>query len=834
MFTKDLTYAARSLAKSPLFLTTAVITIGLGIGASTAIFSVTNAVLLRPLPYKDPEQLVIACGDMRKRNVKDFPFSNAEYFDLRDASKSTFEDFAGVLTGRGPVLRDDGTPEQVRFGVITTNFFRLMGAKIQIGRDFDDKDGQPQPAQPGAQLGQQAPANAPGVARLPTMAVLSYEYWQRRYGGSTAIIGKPINAGPGGPSPQVVGVLAPRFELLFPPDANIERLPDIWIANRLAYDAAQRNNVSLRIIGRLKPGTTLESAQSQADAFSLSQQRIDRILKTADWHVRLVPMRQHLVADVKPAILALVGAVVFLLLISCSNVANLLLVRASLRERELAVRTALGGSRWRLIRQMLSESLIISALGTLVGLALASFGIHELLVIAPANLPRLDGIGIDPAVVVFTALAGLAAAAIFGVTPALKASRPDVMHVLRSSGRTAGLGGGKLLRNSVVVAEVALSFVLLIGSGLMFRSFLELQRIDPGFDAHHLLTFQLIGGRAGRSPEQRAAFQREIQQGLSSIGGVESVAAASPFPLAGGFSPIRWGLEPALADPSKFQAADLQIVLPGYFEAMRVRLLEGRTFTQDDSVPGRKVLIIDSLLAAKAFPHQSAVGKRILQRAITPEAEWSEIIGVVDHQRESSLAAVGREQIYMADGFFGHGAAAFWAIRTPGDPAKYGDAVRAAISRIDPQLIVSELQPMDKLVDLAQAGTRFSLLLIGVFAVIAVLLAGVGLYGVLATVVRQRTPEIGVRMALGAAPSSVFGLMIGQGLRLSAAGIGIGLIAAAALTRVMISMLVGVKPTDPLTYAAMVAIFFLIAAIASWIPARRAATLDPTRALRDE
>jgi putative ABC transport system permease protein len=811
-------------------MTAAVLTIALGIGASTAIFSVTNAVLLRPLPYKDPERLIIACGDMRKRNVKDFPFSSEEYIDLRGAAKDTFEDFAGVLTTRGPVLREDGTAEQVRFGIATTNFFQLMGAGIQMGRDFEDSDGLAQPA-PG-----NAPpaANGPPAPRLPIIVILSYEYWQRRFGGSPGILGHAIKIAGGGPEPQVVGVLRPGFELLFPPDASLEHVPDIWIANRLRYDATQRNNVSLRIIGRLKPGVTLEQAQLQADAFSLQQQRLDRILTTADWHARLVPMQQHLTAEVRPAILALMGAVIFLLLIACSNVANLLLVRASLRERELAIRTALGGSRWCLVRQMLAEALLLSALGTILGLGLAWVGIHELLVIAPANLPRLDAIKIDPMVVTFTALAGLAAAAIFGVAPALRASRPDVMHVLRASGRTAGLGGGRLLRNAVVIAEVALSFVLLIGSGLMFRSFLELQRIDPGFDSHHLLTFLLIGGRGGNTPEQRAAFQHEAHQALSSLGGVEGVTAAGPFPLAGGFSPIRWGLEPALADPSKFQATDWQIVLPGYFETMRSRLIEGRTFTEADNTPDRKLVMIDQALAAKAFPHQSAVGKRILTRIITQEPEWVEVIGVIGHQRESGLASPGREQIYFADGFFGHGATAYWAMRTAGDPAKYGAAVRAAIAKIDRQLVIADLQPMDVLVDKAQAGTRFSLLLIGVFAVIAALLAGVGLYGVLATVVRQRTAEIGVRMALGAAPSNVFRLMIGHGLRLSAAGIGLGLIAAFGLTRVMISMLVGVKPTDPITYAAMVAIFFGIAASASWIPARRAAALDPTRALREE
>jgi len=831
MFTKDLSYALRSLGKNPLFVVTAVVTIGLGIGASTAIFSVMNAVLLRPLPYKDPERLVIACGDMRKRNVQDFPFSNEEYVDLRNFAKSSFEDFGAVLTARGPILRSDGTAEQVRFGIVTTNFFHLMGTGIQLGRDFQDSDGLPQPPQPANAANAAA---APAQPRLPAIAILSYEYWRRRYGSNPAILGQSLEFAGGGPAPQIVGVLSPGFELLFPPEAAIERLPDIWIANRLTYNGANRNNVSLRLIGRLKPGVTLDRAQSEADAFSSNQQELYKILRTADWHVRLVPMRQHLVAAVQPAIFALMGAVIFLLLIACSNVGNLLLVRASLRERELAVRTALGGTRWRLIQQMLLEACVLAAGGTLLGLVLAWIGIHELLAIAPANLPRLDSIAVDPAVVAFTALAGLAAAAIFGITPALKASRPDIMHVLRSSGRTAGLSGGRLLRNSVVIAEVALSFVLLIGSGLMFRSFLELQRIQPGFDSHHLLTFLLLGGRAGTSADQRAAFQRDLKQGLAAIGGVQDVTAAFPIPLAGGFNPIRWGLEPALADPSKFQAADLQIVLPGYFEAMRVRLIDGRTFTEADNAPNRKVVIIDDLLAAKAFPNQSAVGKRILERANSPEAEWAEVIGVVGHQREESLATLGREQIYFADGFFGHGAAAFWAIRTAGDPASYAAAVRAAISKINPQSIVADLEPMDKLMEQAQAGTRFSLLLIGVFAVIAALLAGVGLYGVLATVVRQRTAEIGVRMALGAAPVNVFRLMIGHGLSLSVAGIGLGLIAAFGLTRVMISMLVGVKPTDPITFLAIVVLFLLIAALASWLPARRAAALDPTIALREE
>ena len=380
-----------------------------------------------------------------------------------------------------------------------------------------------------------------------------------------------------------------------------------------------------------------------------------------------------------------------------------------------------------------------------------------------------------------------------------------------------------------MVAEVALSFVLLIGSGLMIRSFIALQHIEPGYNPHQLLTFLLLGGQATQGSQER-----EILIALQNVPGVQSATAATPFPLTGGYGPIRWGLEPALSDPSKFQAADIQVVLPGYFATMRTPIVAGRTFTDADNAPERKVVVIDQMLAAKAFPRESAIGKRILVRVQTPEPEWVEVIGVVPHQRNTSLADPGREQVYFTDGFVGHGAVARWAIRTAGDPAQYAGAVRAAIKKLGPHLMLTEMQPMDVLMDQARASTRFSLLLIGVFAVVAALLAGVGLYGVLSTVVRQRTAEIGVRMALGAAPASIFQLVVGRGLGLSAVGIALGLAAALQLTQVMTSMLVGVKPADPLTFAAIVVLFLVISAVASWLPARRAAALDPTAALRQE
>ncbi len=432
MFIRDLIYALRTLRKSPIFAATAILTIALGIGATTAIFSVANAVLLRPLPYKNPDRLVFALSDMRKRNVKDFPFSNADFLDLRNGSKNVFQDVAAVQTFRNVVPREDGSPELVRGAAISTNFFGMMGAATVLGRGFIDADGVPQTAPaPGG-----AAAAAPAV---PAVLVISYDFWQRRFGGKPDVLGRSLPAGgPGGT--QIVGVLAPGFELLFPPDTNTERLPDIWFALRIPYDNINRNQVQHRVIARLKDGVTLEQAQSAVDRIAAETRKNFLISGTAGYAIRLEPMHAHVVEEVRPALLALMGAVVFLLLIACANVANLLLVRASLRERELAVRTAMGGSRWALIRQTLAEAAVLACAGAGLGLALAFAGISELRALAPPSLPRLDTIAIDPVVIAFTAAAALVAAGLFGIVPALRASRPDVAIVLRGSSRTTGSG----------------------------------------------------------------------------------------------------------------------------------------------------------------------------------------------------------------------------------------------------------------------------------------------------------------------------------------------------------------------------------------------------------
>ncbi len=827
----DISYAFRTLRKSPIFTITVIATIALAIGASTAIFSVTNGVLLRKLPYRDPERLVLACSDLQKRNVKDFPLSNVDFLDLRNGANNSFEDFAAINTGRVTLPGLDGTPERVRVAGVSTNFFRMMGATIVSGRDFQDSDGAPQAVQTPAPAGNAPAANA--APPLPAIAILSNEYFQKRFGGDQSVIGKPLPVSATfGQAPIIVGVLAPGFELLFPPQANIEQFPSVWLAARIPYDAANRNNVQWRAIGRLRPGASIVAAQAEAETVAQKIRDENTIARTAGQYFRLVPMKQHLVDEVKPTILALMGAVIFLLLIACANVANLMLVRASSRERELAVRAALGAGWWQLVRQTLAEAIVIAAVGTVIGVGLAYLGIRQLLWIAPANLPRLNAISIDPQVLAFSILAGLLSAVLFGVVPALRTAKPNLMDTLRAAGRSGALGAAGL-RNAVVVVEVALAFVLLIGSGLMFRTFVNIQRVNMGFDPRGLLTFQLLGN-VGNTPEAAANYKRQLKEQLGAIPGVKSVTASFPLPLAGGFSPVRWGGAEAQNDPSKFQAADLQVVVPGYFEAMGTKLLAGRTFTQDDSAPDRNLIIVDQALAAKAFPNESAVGKRILYRVRTPEAQWGEIIGVVAHQRNTSLVEPGREQLYVTDGYLNHRAANWWALRTDGDPTALAGTVREVVRKAGGETFINQLQAMDSLVVQAQAQTRFSLLLIGVFSTIAALLAGVGLYGVLATSVRQRTAEIGVRMALGAAPARIFRLMVGKGLWLSVIGIAIGLLAAFGLTRVLASMLVEVKPTDPVTFLSVAILFLLIAFMASWLPALRAARLDPTTALRNE
>jgi len=828
MTSSDLRVALRSLRKSPGFAATAIGTIALGIGATTAIFSVVNAVLLRPLPYADAGRLVLVQSDLLARNVMDFPLPPGDLPDLREQG-TLFQEIAAVsVSGRAPLAGDGSEPEQISVTAATPNLFSLLGARTVLGRGFVEADGAPLPPPPNLPAGV-APGPPP-----PGTAVLSYAFWQRRYGGDPGVIGRVIRLGGG--SSEIIGVLAPDAELLLPPNLNVERRPDVIQALRIDLATASRINVFLRFIGRLKPGVTVPQAQAQVDRLVADLRQRFPIKETAGLRWRVEPMHQYLVAGVRPGILTLMGAVAFVLLIACANVANLLLVRAGQRERELVVRAAMGAGRGDLIRQMLVESLLLGGGGAVIGVGLAVAGLEVLRVMAPATLPRMDQVGIDATVLAFTALAALAAAVIFGLVPALRASRPDAGAALRSSSRTAGLAGGRRLRSAVVVAEVALSFVLLVGSGLMIRSFIALQRVDPGYDPEGVLTFQVqaAGPLRLQQPEQRAAFARQLKERLESLPGVEAVTAVGPLPLDGTVANSRWGTEAAAADPSLFQQANIHIVLPGYFETFRTRLIEGRTFTDADNDPARTGVVVDRILAQKAFPGRSAVGQRLFVRSRGNEAEWLDIIGVVDHQRHASLSVEGPEAIFVTDGFFQFGGANRWVIRTAGDPTALGSQVRAAVAEVAPGVPVAQLQPMTALIQQAMAPTRFALTLIGIFAGIAAALAAVGLYGVLSTAVRQRTAEIGIRMTFGASRKAIVQMIVGHGLRLSAVGIGLGLMGAFGLTRVMQSLLVGVAPTDPATFAAIAVFFLAIAVLACWLPAVRAGGLDPNVVLREE
>ena len=826
---KDVLFAFRSLKRQPAFAITAVLTIALGIGATSAIFSVVNAVLLRPLPYNDATRLGTIWSDLRNRNVVDFPLPPGDFFDLR--KDTTLFDGFGAITSFRPTVGGDGQgeAEQVSGGAVTPNFFRLLGHRIQHGRDFNEDDATPNPAPP---QGDAVPA--PGVQPpppLPNIAIISHEFFQRRFGGNASIVGQSIPFGANGRA-DIVGVLTPGFELLFPPGTGVDPRPDILVAARVDYEAGSRNNVSLRVIGKLKPGVSFEQAQSELDRLSADLRSRFPIKQTSNMNLRIEPMHDDLVADVRTQLVALMGAVVFVLLIACANVANLLLVRASARERELAVRAAIGGNRWRIVRQLIAESVVLAAIGGAAGLLLAQFGIDALIQLAPEGLPRATAVSLDGTVLAFTAIASFAAALIFGVLPAWKASRPDVMDVLRSSRGAVG-SGSRWLRDGAVIAEVALAFVLLVGSGLMIRTFIALQNVNPGFDPNNTFTFLIQNNRA-QGVEGRQAFQRDMLERLKAVPGVIDATSAGPIPLDGGNSLARFGPLEASTDPAKFQQAIAYFVQPNFFSFAKTPIVAGRGFTDADNRPEARVVVIDELIAAQLFPNGNAIGQRMLARVTTPEPVQFEVIGVARHQRHTTMMNDGEEGMYFPDGYSGFGAAFRWAVRTSGDPDAIVNAVRSALAEQDRRLLLTEPRTWKSYVDEQLAPTRFALILIGVFAAVAAILAMIGLYGVLATTVRQRTTEIGVRMAFGATRGSIVSLIIGQGLRLSAGGIVLGVIAAIALTRVMASLLVGVSATDPITFASMAVLFAAIATFAAWIPAQRAAGLNPNVALRDE
>ncbi len=817
---KDARYALRSLLKTPGFTVVAVLTIALGIGANTAIFSVVRAVLLAPLPYQDADELVAVYGVLSARDVDDFPFSPGDYAALRDQSE-LFEDVAAA-SSFSVSLTGEGEPVQVMAGFVTYNLFDVLGVSPLVGRGFVAEDDLPNP--PGAAPG--------GPGALPSVVILDHGLWQRRFGGDPAVIGRTMELG-GVPS-EVIGVMPPGFELLMPPGATLARDIEVWTTARIDYATAPANNVFLRPVARIRDGASIEQAQAEADRIVTGLAATNEVMASAGYGFRLAPLAGDVTESVRPILLALFGAVGFVLLIACANVSNLLLVRASGRGREFAVRAAMGGSRGRLVSQMLLESGMLAGLGAVFGVMLAALGMKALLALVPAELPRVENVGIDGYVLMFTLAAAAGAALVFGLAPAVQASKVNLADSLKDRGQSAAGSGTKMLRNVVVIGEVALSTVLLIGAGLMVRSFVELTRVEPGYDPAGAMVFSTALPFA-RYPQQedREQVMTRLEEEIGAIPGVTAVTASVRIPLTGQGMNGRYGLEDALTDPSAFRQAAYEVVRANYFEAMGTPLLEGRTFTAADHADSTAVVVVGQNLARSLWPNESAVGKRFLVRVISPEPEWVEVIGVVAHQRSETLAADGMVQVYFTDRFFGTFATS-WVVRAGLDPAGLAPAIRTAVGAVDPNLPVADLREFSTVVDEAMGPTRFALTLIGLFGVLALVLASVGLYGVLSYVVRQRSGEIGVRMAFGAQAESILGLVIRQGMGLAGLGLLLGLFAAYPLSSLMETMVVGVAPTDPVTFVSISGVFAAVAALACYLPARRATRVDPVRALREE
>ena len=817
---QDIRFAFRTLGRQPGFAAIAILTIGLAIGANTAIYSVVRAVLLRDLPYENPSELVVVWANLTARSRPKFPISPPDLLDLREQT-TTFQGFAGITTFQQTLTGGDGPPELVDGAGVTADFFDLLGVKPIVGRTFrpDEDD----PFGPDVN-----PQNAP-----PQVAVISHSLWQRRFGAREDIVGQTlfIQNNPA----EIIGVLPPGFEIHYGAGSGLSRSADVWGTPRInVANWPARRNVIWRVIGRMKPGVSVEAAR--ADISRLSQRLVeqDELRQAAGYQLDVVPMIEDLTADVQPIVWPLFGAVAVVLLIACANVSNLFLARASAREREFAVRTALGAARSRIVRQLLVESGAIALAGAALGLFLAFGGIRLLIALRPENLPRLDTVGIDASVLAFTLVAAIVSAFLFGLVPALQASRPGFSQVLKDRGRSAVNRGQKLFRSSLVIVQVALSVVLLIGAGLMVRSFVAMQNVSLGYRPEGLLTFRLSLPNNAYPDPAKLVFFREFEEKLRAIPGVTQVSAAFPIPLLGIESSGRYGPPEALSDGSLYGQADFRITQPGYFETMGTQLVEGRVFEESDFRDSTEVVVVDRKLARLLWPDKTAVGERMLIRLNTLDPVFVQVVGVVEHQRSDGIGAEGTEAIFVTNRYAGTNGDLYWTVRTTLDPTGLIPQVRAALGGMDANLPLADVRSMEERVGTAMSSVRFALVLIGVFGAIALFLAAVGIYGVLSFTVRQRTGEIGVRMALGANAGMILGMVVRQGMTLTTIGIVAGLVAGFWTTRLLGSLLVGVSASDPVTFAAMATLLMFAALGASYLPARRATLVDPATALREE
>jgi putative ABC transport system permease protein len=815
-FWQDLRYAGRMLCKSPGFTAVAVLTLGLGIGANAAIFSVVNGVLLHRMPYGDADRLNIIWNDYGSQGQSLPAVSPPDFQDYKQRSRLMEFAAAGGTPGGTLLFRNpDGSnrPEQFDMAAVTTDFFPLFGIRPILGRNFSAEE---------------------GAVNGPKVVILSYLLWQRSFHSDPGLVGRAIQLN--GESFTVVGILPREFRLLLPAEAFKLRDSELWVPQQLNYSAYPRNLTFLTVFARRKPGVTLAQAQAEMDGIAEQLRNENEVHKESGLRIRVVPLQFDVVKNVRSTLVTLLGAVAFVLLIACGNVANLLLARATGREREMAIRAALGASRSRLIGQIAIESVLLAILGGAAGLLLASWGLDLLLALHPAGLPRLNEIHIDRAVLGFSLGLSLLTALLFGLVPAIQETHLNLSDTLKESGRSTGTARSQGVRRMLVVTEFSLSLVLLIGAGLLIRSFIALQRVQPGFDSGNVITFRLTLPEA-RYPknEDINRFRLDLERKLTALPGVRSVGATEQLPLTGSGPMMPYAYDEQTSQKWESLSADFRAISPGYFPSIGARLLSGRLFNEADDAHHPRVLIVDQTLAQRAWPGQDAVGKKLQIDLFDPPGMrgWTTVVGVVANVRNYDLARDVREQIYIP--YAQHPESNFAVtVKTRRDTASVLKQVKQQVQALDSSIAVRSLMPMDRYVSDARAPMRFNLILIGTFGAIALVLASVGLYGLMAYSVSQRMHELGIRMALGAAPRDVLRLILGQGVRMTLFGAALGLLVSLAVTRALASLLVGVSATDPLTFAIVPIVLAAVAFLACYIPARRAMRVDPMVALRYE
>jgi putative ABC transport system permease protein len=799
---QDLRYGLRMLFKHKGFTVVAVLTLALGIGANTAIFSIVNAVLLRPLPFKDTDRLV-AVWESNPQNPQN-EIAPANFIDWREQNQ-VFDQLA-ALSYASVALTGSDEAERLQAAVVTPSFFSTLGIQPGSGRTFLPEE------------------EKPGGTRI---VILSHALWQRRFAADTNLIGKTITLN--GINRIVVGIMPPNFQLQFPVDRQI----DLWLP-RIFTNELSGNRIShfLYVFARLKPNVT--TAQAQADMESVAQGLAAQYPNTnTDVSVKLNPLQEQIVGNVRRPLLILFGAVAFVLLIACANIANLLLGRAISRQKEVAIRSALGATRLRIVRQFLTESILLASLGGACGLLLAFWSLRLLIAISPAAIPRLKEISIDGQVLGFTLFISLLVGLIFGLVPALQTVRLNLNETLKEGGRGSTGMGRYQLRNLLVIAEVALALVLLVGAGLLMRSFWRLLHVNPGFEPDHVLAMDiaLSGAKYDKENQQAAFFQQTLQR-IENLPGIISAGAILNLPLSGNNATT--GITPddrPTPVPSDVPQIDYRLISASYFHTLGIPLRAGRQFTERDTSDSPPVVIINETLAHRFWSNENPVGKRLTIQENPPIS--CEVVGVIGDVKHYRLDAESKAEIYMSylqkPNDFMH-----IVVRTVGDPMQSISAIRYEIAGVDKDQPVHNIKTMEQLFDQSIAQPNFNMLLLGIFAAVALILAAVGVYGVISYGVTQRTHELGIRMALGAGRPDVFKLVIEQGMKLALGGVALGLVASFVLMQVMEGLLFDVRASDPPTFIAITLLLTIVALVACWIPARRATKVDPLTALRHE